>query len=124
MTFEVGLFKLSEDTNAIFLQPSAGHSADDELPGRNISLSEISFHMNKDGSQNTTNTVVPATRGVNLESGQSLEDKTLAPSSSATDEPTVSEDHDIAKTKNLQPNPFGGTPEKPTIITRTPPKKE
>eukprot|EP00917_Polyrhabdina_sp_WS-2016_P023640 GHVP01051221.1.p1 GENE.GHVP01051221.1~~GHVP01051221.1.p1 ORF type:complete len:177 (+),score=40.64 GHVP01051221.1:32-532(+) len=44
MTFEVDLFKLSEDTKAIFLQ-LVDFSTDDEVPRRNFSTSELTFHM-------------------------------------------------------------------------------
>eukprot|EP00917_Polyrhabdina_sp_WS-2016_P023643 GHVP01051225.1.p1 GENE.GHVP01051225.1~~GHVP01051225.1.p1 ORF type:complete len:183 (+),score=27.11 GHVP01051225.1:32-550(+) len=43
MTFEVDLFKLSEDTKAIFLQ-LVDFSTDDEVPRRNFSTSELTFH--------------------------------------------------------------------------------
>eukprot|EP00917_Polyrhabdina_sp_WS-2016_P023646 GHVP01051228.1.p1 GENE.GHVP01051228.1~~GHVP01051228.1.p1 ORF type:complete len:185 (+),score=38.08 GHVP01051228.1:33-557(+) len=57
MTFELGFLKLSKDTNtilsAIFLQP-VGFSTD-EVPRRNFSMSELTFHMDRKGSQSTTN---------------------------------------------------------------------
>eukprot|EP00917_Polyrhabdina_sp_WS-2016_P023642 GHVP01051223.1.p1 GENE.GHVP01051223.1~~GHVP01051223.1.p1 ORF type:complete len:140 (+),score=34.86 GHVP01051223.1:32-421(+) len=56
MTFEVDLFKLSEDTKAIFLQ-LVDFSTDDEVPRRNFSTSELTFHMEREDSQDTTGKV-------------------------------------------------------------------
>eukprot|EP00917_Polyrhabdina_sp_WS-2016_P012579 GHVP01027622.1.p1 GENE.GHVP01027622.1~~GHVP01027622.1.p1 ORF type:complete len:100 (+),score=12.10 GHVP01027622.1:35-334(+) len=44
MTFAVHLFKLSEDTKPIFLQP-VGFTTDNEVLRRNFSPSELSFPM-------------------------------------------------------------------------------
>eukprot|EP00917_Polyrhabdina_sp_WS-2016_P006927 GHVP01015417.1.p1 GENE.GHVP01015417.1~~GHVP01015417.1.p1 ORF type:complete len:112 (-),score=14.77 GHVP01015417.1:132-467(-) len=46
ITLVVRLFKLSEDTNSVFIQ-LFGYSADDEEPKRNFSADELSFHMPK-----------------------------------------------------------------------------